>query len=152
MDLGFSMCQTRRMKRFSQAFFLCFLSTITCFSTSFADTKTAPVAEELAEELVDELQRLRQMSQRLDLALPNQPKQMATNEPAPEFAAEFVEDEISVGQAAPVRIGRRIDAQGEDLRPLQKDDLQLESTSLETLENRPFETETRYQRRRERSR
>lgn len=142
MDLGFSMCQTKRMKRFSQAFFLCLLPLLSL--SSFAYSNDAPIVEELA----DELQRLRKMSQRLELAIPN-PIQETSKESTPKLATEFVEDEISTGQAAPIR---RFESSGEDRRPLQKDDLQLESTSLDGLENRHSEGENRYRARRERSR
>jgi hypothetical protein len=83
-----------------------------------------------ADSTREELDRLRALSQRVELQLPSDARARLV-EQSPEV--EWQEDSISVGQAAP----SRSPAQPE--RPLVQEDLELESSILESFEYQPHQ-------------
>lgn len=99
-----------------------------------------PFQSILAETTTDELNRLRTLSQRVELQLPQKSQERLSTEQA------WVEDSISVGQAAPRRETETLP------RPLVQQDLELEAMVLENLEYQPLDHSENSRRTRSRSR
>jgi hypothetical protein len=100
-----------------------------CLLLSLFSPILATASDELGQQLQDEMQRLRRLSQNLELHLPERAQKKTAERP-------MLEDSISVRAAAPVRANQLSSEQ----RPLQQADFALEALSLDELENPPTPT------------